>query len=38
MLWLSPNRHAGERWHLVEGNTAQDPSFRWGDDKTNWIN
>jgi len=38
MLWLFPNRHASERWHLVEGNTAQDPSFRRGDDKTNWIN
>jgi|GEM_PF-2191919 len=37
-LWLSSRRHASESWHLPEGNTAEDPSFRWGDDKTNWIN
>jgi len=38
MLWLRPKRHAGASWHLAEGNTAEDPSFRWGDDKSNWIN
>ena len=38
MLWLSPNRHASERRHLVGGNAAQDPSVRWGDDVSNWIN
>jgi len=29
--WLAPYRHASESWHLVTGNTAQDPSLRWGD-------
>jgi hypothetical protein len=38
MLWLASHRHAGASWHLVEGNTAQDPSVRWGDNVSNWIN
>jgi hypothetical protein len=38
MLWLSPRRHASESWHLVGEKTAQDPSVRWGDDVSNWIN
>jgi len=37
-LWLSPSRHASARWHLAEGNAAEDPSFRWGDVKSHRIN
>jgi len=37
-LWLAPHRHASESWHFVRGNTAEDPSVRWGDDQINWIN
>jgi hypothetical protein len=38
MLWLSSRRHASEGWHLVGEKSAQDPSVRWGDDVSNWIN
>ncbi len=39
VLWLALNRHASEGWHLVEGNIAQDPSLRWGDEAgcKSWI-
>jgi len=37
-LWLASHRHASASWHLVQGNTAQDPSVRWGGDVSNWIN